>query len=1042
MIDKNEFLRSFEVRPDASLGVFLGSGASVSAGIPTAAMLVWEFKRKLYCDHFQIKEEKFKDIESESNKNILQIYFDAQQDFPSLNSKEEYYFYFEKCFPNSIDRKFFIQHKVGNINPTIGHKCLGELINVGKIDRVFTANFDELIENGIKAVNVSKSVVIISPDNANNLPELSNSGYPKVIKLHGDYRYDKLQNTSQETQDLDIKLREHLLEISKQKGLIVIGYCGNDNSIISVLREVLSKGTPFPYGLIWCVRNGEVPNKDVEEIVEEANRKNKLSGFLEIASFDEFLYEIYSRCNLKNPEIEKIAETLFQQRRPFISAQANQGIAPIKLNGLPIESYPKSAYSFNATITGWQELRSLISGKNIISALHGGKVFAFGEPDTIKQAFTGKLSSDITITDIEPKWISNQDSFYMGMLYELIAHSLINKFSLKTINMFSHKGKYYSDNRKIACNGLPGYLQIHNAFEIQLSHFKDLFWFILLPTVEVVDTRNQATLTQEEITKTRFIKQVAINNILSKRWNAHFSKELDDWLAFLRQGKDYISFSFGSFEVKIDARFAYGGYKRTDKNIFMQGLFLVPEPKLLFHSSETNYNNIHPLKGLHSFGPYDFSLQNQQANRVAIKIAVISPKDGFSRLITHLNGLSNVYKPTTEKDYLIDYPGFSAIYKKYLEVPNNIDNRFCVLIDESEVINKKEIEFYDIMKRKIDYFDTIKGEFDILIIYFPTKWQKFRELKNQTTYFDLHDSVKIYCAKKNIKVQFIEDKSIDYEDQAKVKWWLSLAIYAKANGIPWKNEIGNENTAFIGLGYALKPNNSPNKVVIGCSQLFDSSGQGLRFLLHPIENPVFHGENPFMNREDARRLILRIKEAYFRMDPNARLEKIVIHKTNYFTREEIEGIAQALDGVSKVELLQIQQFSRWRAIRLFQSKFDKHFKPNGYPILRGTTLQLDDFSFLLWTHGAVMSDSLAGSGRNYYQGARGIPSPLLIRRFRGQDPIELTSQEILRLTKMNWNGGQLYKTLPVTLDFSKALSEIAKQTESLLNTSYDFRFFM
>jgi hypothetical protein len=41
---------------------------------------------------------------------------------------------------------------------------------------------------------------------------------------------------------------------------------------------------------------------------------------------------------------------------------------------------------------------------------------------------------------------------------------------------------------------------------------------------------------------------------------------------------------------------------------------------------------------------------------------------------------------------------------------------------------------------------------------------------------------------------------------------------------------------------------------------------------------------------------------------------------------------------------------------------------------------------------------------------------------------------------MNWNGRQLYKVLPVTLDFSKVLSKMAKQTELLDNIPYDFRF--
>ena len=156
----------------------------------------------------------------------------------------------------------------------------------------------------------------------------------------------------------------------------------------------------------------------------------------------------------------------------------------------------------------------------------------------------------------------------------------------------------------------------------------------------------------------------------------------------------------------------------------------------------------------------------------------------------------------------------------------------------------------------------------------------------------------------------------------------------------------------------------------------------------------------------------------------------------------MQGIAEALEGIDNIELLQIQKYSNWRAIRGEKNRITHQIKIHGYPIQRGTVIQLDDFSFLLWTHGSVLDNDVAGTGRNYYQSGRGIPAPLLIRRFRGKDPIETTTKDILALTKMNWNGGELYKTLPVTLDFSKRLSRYAKQTESLQAIPYDFRFFM
>ena len=1038
MEEKNisEFLRSFEVKPAGTYDLFLGAGCSVAAGIPSGSALIWEFKRKIYCDYHKINKEKFSDLESQGNRSVIQNFFEQQKGVPALNSSEEYSFYFEKCYTHSMDRKFFIQSKVNGKKPTLGHKCLGELINSEKIKGVWTANFDELIENGLKSVNVSKSIVVISPDNSHQINQIDNQDYPKIIKLHGDYRYDKLQNTTEELQKLDEKLRKHFYRNNKNRGLIVIGYEGNDNSIMEVLEESLGYDNPFPFGLLWCILKGKKPNERVIQIVKKANDKNNVSDFLEINSFDEFLYDLYYRCNLKNNEIENIADNSFQKRQPFVFQQSSPEIPTVKLNSLQVKNYPTTVYSFDTIMEKWEELREILQGKNIVAALFKKKVFAFGTIADIRAAFSNIMTSEIKIADVDSSWLHQEDGFFIRMLYDIIAFTLINKCGMKSVG--KRNRKYYLQNTNINIFNLPKYLSVHEGLEISLDFRKDRFWLLLLPTIVVLDSRDSSKFSIMEKQQIKFERQRIINIEISKRFNSKVNDYLERWLKFLKGKLNPIVFSLGDFNIELDDKFAYGGYKFNDQNYFFQGLLGENEPLLSFHVLDRNYQSIHPLKGLKSFGPYDYSFENKN-NLPVIKIALISPRSGFNNVVEHLNGLSQSKQPTTEKNYLIEYPGFSEVYKKYLEVPNCPEDKLSVLIEDKEIDGKTQVEFYEILKRKINYFDTLKGDFDLLVIYFPAKWENFRELKNDEVYFDLHDSIKIFCAKKNIKVQFIEDKSIRYQDQAKVRWCLSLAIYVKANGNPWKNQVIAPNTAFIGIGYAIK-RGQRSRLVIGCSQLFDSSGRGLRFLLHPIENPVYYGKTPFMSKEDARRLILKLRDVYFRMDPNLKLDKLVVHKTTHFTGEEMEGIAQATEGIEKVELLQIQQYSSWRGIRTnkWQNQIDAH----SYPILRGTSLQLDNYSFLLWTHGSIMHNELAGINRNYYQGGRGIPVPLIIRRFRGNDTYKIVVKEILNLTKMNWNGCQMYKKFPVTLDFSKTLSEIAKQDELLNNIPYDFRFFM
>jgi len=210
-------------------------------------------------------------------------------------------------------------------------------------------------------------------------------------------------------------------------------------------------------------------------------------------------------------------------------------------------------------------------------------------------------------------------------------------------------------------------------------------------------------------------------------------------------------------------------------------------------------------------------------------------------------------------------------------------------------------------------------------------------------------------------------------------------------------------------------------------------------ILRKINDPVFRGRsNPFMREDDARSMMTELREQYYHSSPVNTLKRVVVHKTTPFIREEISGILKAFSGID-VELVQIQDYCAWRGIRFGAEAAKTAF---GFSVKRGLAVKLDRNSFLLWTHGCIIHPDLSGQ-RNYYKGGRGIPAPLLIRRYAGNASGDVLAQEILMLTKMNWNSGDsLYKTLPVTLDFAKVLARMSKQEEAIFDKPYDFRFFM
>ncbi len=1033
IIEKTVFIRSFKVVPNNSFDIFLGSGASISSGIPSGNELVWHFKKEILSAEGKINGNKINDLKIGSNRKLIQSYFNIEEE---KKIKNLYSYYFEKCYPDAQIREDFLTTLIKNRKPTIGHICLSALINYSRLHNVWTTNFDDLVEKAVNSMGISCAV--ISAKDSKTV-----SGYrediPKVVKLHGDFKYDALQNTDEELQDLESSLSEHFISSSQQKGLIVIGYSGSDESVIKALQKAVNADAPFPRGLIWCLRKDDYPSETLISIMNEANKKNKNSGFMYIDTFDYFLFELYHTMNVTIQQIDSLAKVHFEQKKPFLLNQRLNN-APLMFNAIKANSFPSSYFVAKTNIPDWKMLREHIKNTNIVAALSRGYTYLMGEEGAIRTTFGKLSSSSIEIQDIPEKFYYRKESFYLSLLYDLIEKSLVSQHDLslytkgRSIKRVYSNKHFLSDSELNTIKGrypnfrIPTSIQIFEAFEYKVEFINKELFFIICPCVHIQNV--DGTECKKEVV------QYLSNVIYSNRYNAQYGNKLKFWFNYLRGKKNEISFTLGEAKIKLSAYYSTASIVHNNLHNF-DIIGKIAEPFIYFHHQDQMKRSIHPIHGLKLMGTLENSYNKSSFGTMSrIKLGIISPASDFNKVKEHISKLQTTYKPKWEQDYLKEYPGFEAIYKKTLCIPD-VNSDDVILISDKETLNINAFQFYEMLKKKIEKFIDRFSELDCVIIYIPNKWEKFRENKSLDIYFDLHDSLKIYCVKRNIKIQFIEDKSIEYGDIAKVLWWLSLGIYVKANGTPWKIRTDEEDTAFVGLGYALRQN-AKDKVVLGSSQIFDNNGNGLKFLLQPIENPVYYKKNPFMSKDDAFKLVSNIRNIYNRIDPIKGLNKVVIHKTTPFTSEEIEGINSALAGIENIELVQIQQVCSWRALRLKTKENGMH-DFDSFPVERGFIVQIDDYSFLLWTHGVVNSPEFS---KTYYQNKRGIPAPLLITRFLGKDPIERLASDILKFTKMNWNGAELYKTLPVTIDFSRRLSIMGKQLEDLGVKPYDFRYFI
>ena len=176
---------------------FLGAGASRTAGMPTAADIIWDLKRRYYCLH-EDQDLQAHNVNNQGVRARLQSYMDSRG-FPAAGSAEEYTFYFSLTFGDDLPgQQRYIAELLhpDKISLNIGHRVLAALLEAGLSRVVFGTNFDEVLERAY-AVVAAKPLTAFHLEGAYAaLDALNAEQYPLYAKVHGDFRYQKSQESA------------------------------------------------------------------------------------------------------------------------------------------------------------------------------------------------------------------------------------------------------------------------------------------------------------------------------------------------------------------------------------------------------------------------------------------------------------------------------------------------------------------------------------------------------------------------------------------------------------------------------------------------------------------------------------------------------------------------------------------------------------------------------------------------------------------------------------------------------------------------------
>ncbi len=388
-----------------------------------------------------------------------------------------------------------------------------------------------------------------------------------------------------------------------------------------------------------------------------------------------------------------------------------------------------------------------------------------------------------------------------------------------------------------------------------------------------------------------------------------------------------------------------------------------------------------------------------------------------------------------------------AAVKLYIEKIKNIlseDNPPAVII----CTLPKEIEEYcGISERtrgaktpKVTKLEKLIAEFKKENQTFLTQWgvDVSQKVEEKTFGYDFRNSLKgkVMDLQNAVPIQLLRESTMDVvlkygelkaptkQDPASFAWNFSTAMFYKANGKPWRLAKLAQDSCYIGISFYRNKLSPNQEIQTSMAQVFTHNGEGL--VLRGTE--VYLEENskePHLTENQAYSLLKDSINRYIQKAAR-NPSRIVIHKSSLYTVAEKEGFNKAINELNipniKKDFVTISNKTGIRFLRL-----------GSYPVLRGTLINLEQNKFLLYTSGYTPRVRT-------YPG-HSIPRPLLITH-EGDSSNNIICDEILGLTKLNWNTTAFATYMPITLGFAGKVGQILSELSPSGYLQNHYKFYM
>ena len=465
-------------------------------------------------------------------------------------------------------------------------------------------------------------------------------------------------------------------------------------------------------------------------------------------------------------------------------------------------------------------------------------------------------------------------------------------------------------------------------------------------------------------------------------------------------------------------------------------LFNVDEPELEFGGAQPH---IDIRYGLRDYGPLDMNIGT--ASR-SIRLGIVGTNESAERYWQWMQKCrAGVEAKSSNQPHLFSsFPSFDMQTAFRCDFAH--DASLLRVVSRQSLLRLGAIgRMDDRIQAAVNHFvDELehlceKAKPEVIVCSFPEELVDLLDDSTEPSTYDFHDLLKAKAMHLRVPLQLVlpsiydPSKAVKFkksgkaralQDEATRAWNIYCALYYKAGGIPWRlRRISSDlDTCFVGISFYRSLDKKSLSTSI--AQVFNERGEGV-VIRGAVATILKEDRQPHLLEEDAFDLLKSALKLYKREHHNLPA-RLVIHKSSSYSDGERTGFEHALveADIDTHDFLHIRP-----------SDF-RLYRDGVYPPLRGTGLSLDRDEFVLYTRGSVP----------FFQTYPGmyVPRPKNIRIESSEQTHGFLAQEVLALTKLNWNTTQFDGGQPVTLRASQEVGHVLRfcGDEQIIAPRYSF----